>query len=180
VKGIAKAASEGGAGAAITVAANVVAIAAGIGAVYAAFRSVDNSQGFKEGGYTGDGDPSETSTALGRRGYKYHKKEFVMNEHLTTKHRDMLEGMHTGKLIVNRLNDGYYVSDRTIDVDKAAAAHYTVKNSTDMSAVQDLLQSIDARLSGREVNVNITNDEAGMAAKIAYEMGRANLINSMR
>ncbi len=54
------------------------------------------SEGFREGGYTGDGDPSEESTAIGKRPYKYHKKEFVMREDLTTKHRDFFEALHVG------------------------------------------------------------------------------------
>ena len=53
-------------------------------------------QGFREGGYTGDGDPSEVSTAVGNRGYKYHKKEFVANERMTAEGRDFLEAWHKG------------------------------------------------------------------------------------
>jgi len=53
-----------------------------------------SQSGFREGGYTGDGDPSEVSTAQGNRGYKYHKKEFVMNEQLTAEHRDFFEALH--------------------------------------------------------------------------------------
>lgn len=53
-------------------------------------------QGFREGGYTGDGDPSEVSTAQGNRGYKYHKKEFVANEKMTAEGRDFLEAWHKG------------------------------------------------------------------------------------
>lgn len=53
-----------------------------------------SQSGFREGGYTGDGDPSQVSTAQGNRGYKYHKKEFVMNEQLTSEHRDFFEALH--------------------------------------------------------------------------------------
>lgn len=74
-----------------------------IAAMFAAFAAAQvkaseaiNAGGFKEGGYTGDGDPSETSTAIGKRPYKYHKKEFVMNEELTSAHRDFFEALHKG------------------------------------------------------------------------------------
>jgi hypothetical protein len=180
IKGIAKAASEGGAGAALTVAANVVAIGAGILASTAAIRAASQDGGFKDGGYTGDGDPSEVSTNLGKRGYKYHKKEFVMNEHLTSKHRDMLEGMHTGSLIVNKLNDGYYLTNRTIDTEKAISDHYNVKNQIDMRGMEQQLQSINERLQGFKVNVNNNLDVDGFSQKVAVGMGRINILNKQR
>lgn len=81
--------------------AGVAIAAVTIAAMFAAFLAAQikagelvNNQGFREGGYTGDGDPSETSTAVGKRPYKYHKKEFVMNEGLTTEYRDFFEALH--------------------------------------------------------------------------------------
>jgi hypothetical protein len=178
VKGIAKAASEGGAGAAFTVAANVLAIGGGVLAAVEAIKSVD--RGFKDGGYTGDGDPSATSTTLGNRGYKYHKKEFVMNESLTTKHRDMLEGMHKGELMVNKMNDGYYLTNRTIDTDKAVADYYSVKNNTEITGLQGLLTSIDTKLSQREVRMTNNFDAQGFGQAVATQLGRVSIINKMR
>lgn len=79
--------------------------AALVGVMFAAFAAArvtaakaaeSNPDGFREGGYTGDGDPSEESTKLGNRGYKYHKKEFVANEEMTLKGRDFLEAWHKG------------------------------------------------------------------------------------
>jgi hypothetical protein len=80
--------------------------AALVGVMFAAFAaakvtaavavSKSDGQGFRDGGYTGDGDPSEVSTALGKRSYKYHKKEFVANEEMTKEGRDFLEGWHKG------------------------------------------------------------------------------------
>ena len=81
------------------------AIAAGLVALmFGAFAAakitaavaISKSDGFYEGGYTGDGDPTEVSTARGNRGYKYHKKEFVANEQMTADGRDFLEGWHKG------------------------------------------------------------------------------------
>lgn len=75
-----------------------------VAAMFAAFAAqkvaaavlTSQSDGYREGGYTGDGDPSEVSTKLGNRGYKYHKKEFVANEEMTMKGRDFLEAWHQG------------------------------------------------------------------------------------
>lgn len=73
-----------------------------IASMFAAFLSAQikaaelasTGEGFRSGGYTGDGDPSEVSTALGKRPYKYHKKEFVMDEELTANYRDFFEALH--------------------------------------------------------------------------------------
>jgi hypothetical protein len=164
----------------ILIAANVLAILAGIGATVSAIRSINADEGFKEGGYTGDGDPSKQSTRIGKRSYKYHHKEFVVNEGLTAKHRDMLEGLHNGRLAVSKMRDGYYLSSKSIDTDKAIADYYTVKNNVNMTNVESVLGSIDSRLAQREVNIRINNDSHGMAANIAYHLGRVNLINKLR
>lgn len=63
--------------------------------------------GFRGGGFTGDGDPSEVSTRLGNRGYKYHKREFVFDEEKTAQHRDFFEALHKD----DRLGIIYGISD---------------------------------------------------------------------
>jgi hypothetical protein len=83
----------------VGIAIGVVTIAAMFAAFLAAqikANSVAGAAGFRKGGYTGDGDPSEVSTAVGKRSYKYHKKEFVANEEMTKEGRDFLEGWHKG------------------------------------------------------------------------------------
>jgi len=76
---IAKAAAQGGAAAPFTIAATIIALAAGL----AQARALASQSAFFKGGYTGDGSPYEESTALGSRPYIYHKKEFVM-DHVVT------------------------------------------------------------------------------------------------
>ena len=76
---IAKAAAEGGAAAPFTIAATLVALAVGL----AQARSVAQQASFYKGGYTGDGNPREVSTALGNKPYEYHKGEFVMDHQVT-------------------------------------------------------------------------------------------------
>lgn len=56
--------------------------------------------GFFVGGYTGDGDERQTSTAVGPRPYEYHRREFVMPHDLTDKYRfPLFEPLHQGKPI---------------------------------------------------------------------------------
>ena len=179
VTGVANAVKSGNA---LLIGANIVAILAALGAGYSAVRSVtQQSQGFKDGGYTGDGDPSEQSNALGSRGYLYHKKEYVMPESVTTKHRRMLEGIHKGELQIQQTGNGYFLMPRSIDPDAAIANYQIAKsNPIDTSSMEYLLSAIDQKLAQRETNISIVNNEEGMAANIAYHIGRANLINKMR
>jgi len=164
----------------VGIAAQVVAIAAGIGAGTLAIRdAVRAGEGFKDGGYTGDGDPSETSTALGKRGYKYHKKEFVMNEPLTAKHRDMFEKLHTGQLDVKRIGGAYFLAPQTLDVDAAVSDHNKVRLAMNLTGVENTLRSIDSRLQAREVNVVNTFDAEGFSTKIAAQLGQIHIKNKL-
>lgn len=96
---VSKAAAEGGAGAAFTIAAALIALVAGL----ASARSIAGQAAFYDGGYTGDGNPREESSAIGSRPYKYHKAEFV-HDHITTKkYRRIFEEVHAGKLDLNRM-----------------------------------------------------------------------------
>lgn len=164
----------------VLIAANVLAILAGIAASVTAIRSINADSGFKEGGYTGDGDPSQVSTKVGNRSYKYHNKEFVMNEELTSKNRDMFEEMHRGRLVAKRIGNGYYLMPPEIDTDKAIADHYTVRESLNTSSLEGLLSSINNKLSAREVNVHNNLDADGFSTKIATQLGRISIIDKMR
>jgi chemotaxis protein histidine kinase CheA len=159
------------------IAAQVIAIGAGLAASLAAVRSATaDIPAFQEGGYTGDGNPSETSTAIGKRPYIYHKKEFVMNEELTSKHRDLFEGMHKKDLVVKKLDDGqWYITKSGIDTDKMVDNHYTIKNSTANEAMLYELGSIKQLLERREVNITNNFDSQGFATSIATQLGRIDL-----
>lgn len=60
----------------ISTATTVATVLANIARATAILNSAP--KGFKEGGYTGDGNPNEESTALGRKPYIYHKSEYVV------------------------------------------------------------------------------------------------------
>lgn len=180
ITGISKASAEGGAAAPLTIAANVLALGAGILGVYSALRSVDQTQGFEEGGYTGDGAKSEKSLALGRKRYTYHKGEYVMNADLTEKHKDMFEGLHRGRLIAKKLGGSYVLMPKGIDVDSAVSDHHSVKAEFQTQNLEQLLQSIDRRLSDRDVIVNNHLDADGFSMSVASKLGRLSIIDKMR
>lgn len=94
---VSKAAAQGGVAAPATIAATIAALIAG----FALVRTLTQPEGFQEGGYTGDGDPSQKSTKLGHRGYTYHKKEFVFNERQTAKNLPTFMKIHRGEMDLN-------------------------------------------------------------------------------
>jgi hypothetical protein len=166
----------------VLIAANVIAILAGIGAVIGSIRSINASEeGFKEGGYTGDGDPGSESTAIGKRPYKYHKKEFVMNEELTRKHRDLFDGLHNKDLVVNKLDDGkWYITQNGLDNNAMVNDHYSVKNDMSMMPLLMEMQGIRSLLKQREVKVENNFDADGFGMAVATQMGGITLKNKRR
>jgi hypothetical protein len=176
---ITSAAAKGGPAAPFLIAANVIAIAAGVFAATNAVRSID--AGFKDGGYTGEGDPNDVSTQLGNRGYKYHKKEFVMDEELTSKHRNLFEGLHKRDMVVKQLDDGnFYITRNGLDPDAIVSDHNTINESTTSTALLYEMQSIRELLKQRELSVNNNFDAQGFGQAVAGQMNRITLKNKMR
>jgi len=176
---ITSAAAKGGPAAPFLIAANVIAIAAGVFAATNAVRSID--PGFKDGGYTGEGDPNDVSTKLGNRGYKYHKKEFVMDEELTSKHRNLFEGLHKRDMVVKQLDDGnFYITRNGLDPDAIVSDHNAINESTTSTALLYEMQSIRELLKQRELSVNNNFDAQGFGQAVAGQMNRITLKNKMR
>lgn len=86
---IAKAAVEGGAGAAFTIAAAVIALGVGIAEATSLAKQSGGSGTFAEGGFTGHGGKYETAGTV-------HKGEFVFNQEKTAKYLPMFEAIHKG------------------------------------------------------------------------------------
>jgi hypothetical protein len=61
----------------------LIALSAGLASARAQAQAVGAGASFRKGGYTGDGDPNMVSTALGNKGYEYHKAEYVMPAEVT-------------------------------------------------------------------------------------------------
>ena len=105
---IAKAAAQGGVAAPFTIAATLIALAAGYAQARAQASSV--GAGFKkgglyDGGFTGAGDPSHESNAQGFRGYKYHKNEYIMPSEVTNRGNNLrwFEKIRLGRLDIETL-----------------------------------------------------------------------------
>lgn len=163
----------------ILIGAQVLAIIAGITASIGAIRSIN--AGFKEGGYTGDGDPSEESNQLGRKSYKYHKGEYVMDAPLTSKHKSFFEGIHKRDLMINEMRNGaYLVAPRGIDTDAIVNAHYTIKNDNNNASLVYEIQGMRNELSKIKMNVTNTFDANGFGQEVGAQIVKANLINKLR
>jgi hypothetical protein len=163
----------------VETAANVLAIAAGITASIAAIRNASQEYQFYDGGYTGDGPAEQESTAVGRRPYKYHKREFVMDHDLTAKHKQMFEGIHQRKLKVMRASNGYFVTD-TLDIDKAVSDHQQARSmSLDISGVESKLDKTNELLKQREINIYNGFDSGQFATSIAGHLNRQGLLIKM-
>lgn len=163
----------------VETAANVVAIAAGITASIAAIRNASQEYQFYDGGYTGDGPAEQESTAVGRRPYKYHKREFVMDHDLTAKHKQMFEGIHQRKLKVMKASNGYFVTD-TLDIDKAVSDHQQARSmSLDISGVESKLDKTNELLKQREINIYNGFDSGQFATSIAGHLNRQGLLIKM-
>ena len=85
---IAKAAAEGGAAAPFTIAATLIALAAGLVSARAQARAAAGS--FAEGGYTGDGGKYQPAGVV-------HRGEFVITKEKTRQWRPVLEAIHAGR-----------------------------------------------------------------------------------
>jgi len=80
---IAKAAAQGGAAAPFTIAATLIALAAGLAqaralASQAAFYEGGPANWSDLGGYTGSGNPRSQSSNRGKKPYTYHREEYIM------------------------------------------------------------------------------------------------------
>lgn len=162
----------------VLIAANVLAIIAGIAATTTAIRGAFQDTGFKEGGYTGDGNPNETSTKLGRKPYTYHKREFVMDADLTDQNRAMFESLHKRKLKVNRLDDGsYYLAP---DVYKLASDYDNAKHSgTDLGLLAEMRQ-MRKLMEAREVRIENNFDADGFGQSVATQLGYSQIKQKRR
>jgi tape measure domain-containing protein len=95
---ISKAAAEGGAAAPFTIAATLIALAAGLVAAKAQAQAAAGS--FAKGGYTGDGGKYEPAGIV-------HRGEFVIDKEKTKRFRPMLEQIQMGRnpFLANSITD---------------------------------------------------------------------------
>lgn len=146
IEAVSKAAATGGVFAPVTVAATIAALASGFALVANLANSFKN-QGFKKGGYTGEGGENEPAGTV-------HKREFVFNAKRTREIGvEALEALHNGREldmsnIKSRQNS--YVSkgelkgviSKLSDVEQAIAnIHFRADNRLDRDGLHQLVET---------------------------------------
>jgi len=139
---IAKAAAEGGAAAPFTIAATVIALAAGL--IAARAQAQQAIGGFEKGGYTGDGQRKEPAGIV-------HKGEFVFTQEKTRKYRSLFEDIHRGRdpFLTNGLGGQIIVinnkasNERLERIEKAIKEQNRMNLSIDENGIHGIVSSID-------------------------------------
>lgn len=159
---VSKAAAEGGAGAAFTIAAALIALIGGL----ASARSIAGTAAFYEGGYTGDGNPREESRAIGKRDYVYHKAEFVHNHITTKKYRRIFQDVHEGKLDLNQMkfeSDMYkHLKASGIDTSREVTYRNAPSSNQDIMQLKSSMESIKDAIQGQS-RLKVTIDKNGIS-----------------
>lgn len=123
---------------ALRVASAVAALVAGVASLTSAFSS--NSQGFADGGYTGDGGKYEAAGIV-------HKGEYVITKEQTAKNRAVLDAIHAGAV---------YSMPNTANIT------HTYAQQTDMSGVIGELRSMKGIIEDTKLKQDIFFNEYGV------------------
>ena len=163
---VAKAAAEGGAAAYVTIAAALIALAAGL----AQARAMASQAGYYEGGYTGDGNRREVAGVT-------HKGEMVMNHKTTSKYRDVLEGVHEGRINLNEWRDKVNMFEAltngklfTLTAPLSVNNNPNVTNVIKLESLEKRIDTLTNVVRGNTVGFNI--DENGFSRYVSNTYGR--------
>lgn len=178
---VSKAAAEGGAGAAFTIAAALIALVAGL----ASARSIAGQAAFYSGGefegYTGSGNPREESSAVGTKPYVYHKREFIFNHEKTDKFIDVFRKVHKGELDLNQMKfeSDMYKYLRAQGISMAPSQHSTgVQSIVDLSELRSDMKEVRDAIKGQSrLKVNI--DKNGISIIATEYMKQKKRIDSI-
>lgn len=174
---VSKAAAEGGAAAGITIAAALLALVAGL----ASARSIASQAAFYEGGYTGDGNPRETSTAIGKKNYTYHKGEFVFDHEKTGKYRDIFEAIHKDKLDLGEMYDkatmfDYFKNLTSMNTGAPVFMPPTMVNNTvEISELKSQMSELINVVKNQQTSVSL--DKRGFAMSLKGIVDRDNFLS---
>lgn len=143
---ISKAAAEGGAAAPFTIAATLIALAAGLVAAKAQAQSAAGS--FAEGGFTGEGGKYQPAGTV-------HKGEFVFTKEKTKKFRPLFEAIHKGR-------------------DPFLAFNLERNNSIQTGKMESRLERIEKAIREQK-GLNLSIDENGIngiVSSVTYKQNR--------
>lgn len=155
---VSKAAAQGGVAAGVTIAAALIALVAGL----ATARSIAGQAAYYEGGFTGEGNPTEVSTTMGGkkagRNYTWHKGEFVMNHVRTREYRDIFEDIHAGKVDLREWKEKASAFDQSVNY-RAFTTNKDVQPNNQVVNIIDL-KGLETQM--HEVNMGIRNIKFGL------------------
>lgn len=167
---VSKAAAQGGVAAGVTIAAALIALVAGL----ATARSIAGQAAYYEGGFTGEGNPTEVSqTMSGRkasRNYTWHKGEFVMNHVKTREYRDIFEDVHAGKVNLREWKEKAYNFDQMVNykaftTSKDVAPRNEVVNIIEFKGMESKLDDVAAGIRSLKFGLNVDHNGFSMFQK---------------
>jgi hypothetical protein len=179
---VSKAAAEGGAGAAFTIAAALIALVAGL----ASARSIASQAAFYKGGefegsgYTGDGIATDESTTIGRKPYTYHKREFIFNHEKTDQNLDIFRRVHKGAINLReweakvKAYDNFNLN-RNADVFMKPAL---IENTSHYRALESKLDAVVSAIHSQP-GMKLTLTREGIHAVVTEYQGRQDLIKKL-
>lgn len=155
---VSKAAAEGGAFAGVTIAAALIALAAGL----ISARQIASQAAFYEGGYTGDGNPRGESRAVGKKPYTYHNREFIFSHKHTDKYRDIFHDIHEGKIDLREMHRKSQLFEK---MGRMQMQPYLIKNINNndirMDNVEKILSKINDSINSKDTVFSIDGFVAG-------------------
>ncbi len=140
---IAKAAAQGGAAAPFTIAATLIALAAGLAQARATAQAASFKKGGvydSRGGFTGYGPTSGQSLKLGAKDYDYHYQEHIMPAPVTMlgKNKDWLE-----RIRVNKIDIGKMMAEKNAVINLNAQSSNT--------EIVEVLRDLNKRIVGTKI-----------------------------
>lgn len=172
---VSKAAAETGAGAAVGIAAALIALVAGL----ASARSIAGQAAYYEGGYTGDGNPREESMAVGKRPYIYHKGEFVMDHKKTREFRDIFEDIHGGKIDLKEWKQKVQMFDnlKAFSTNGNLHASPQITNVIQLKSLESKFDDLNQTFKSLRLGLNV--DEDGFTQFMSRRIERKKYIDNL-
>lgn len=172
---VSKAAAQGGVAAGVTIAAALIALVAGL----ASARSIASQAAYYEGGYTGDGNPREESTAVGKRPYTYHKAEFVMDHKKTRQFRDIFEDIHGGKIDLKEWKQKVQMFDNLQAFSTRGNLHASphITNVIQLKSLEGKLDNLNQSFQSLKLGLNV--DEDGFTTFVSKRIERSKFVKSL-
>jgi hypothetical protein len=163
----------------------LIALVAGL----ASARAIASQAAYYEGGefdgsgFTGHGNPTHESTAVGRKPYTYHKREFIFNHQKTGENLDIFRRIHKGDINLRQWEDKvkrydvmqHLVNDR---LDTKMMPMLMNNNMGDIKALESKLDGVIKAIQNQPgMKVALTRE--GIVGMISHYEARQDLIKEL-